>query len=314
MRATLNRGCFSWLALILLIVIYPSFASASENSVRTSSSASGVLILLIIGYICSRKRHEPIGGWLLFYFIQVFFGVFIVPIVFLIFTKDVIDNLSPVGWESIGMYSIFLFHSLVGIIYYLCYLAILVVSILIAKNISRFGKMLKLLRRLLLSVVVLSIVLMLIDIGYKSDYIALEIYSTLMLSLWCIYFFKSKRVKDVARQTESEPILQDENTMEKSMQTEKKKRASIPYDTFHNTKKRRGLILVLVGIGLFIISLAFVDGYDRADGLIGNLSQMVFVISDDYLLPYRYFFVIDIVIIFVGIGYLVLPKPASIGS
>jgi hypothetical protein len=119
-----------------------------------------------------------------------------------------------------------------------------------------------------------------------------------------------------------------------------------------NNKKTIGIILILVGIGLFIISFAFVKGYDNRDGFLGSLGQMKFVLREGESLkpeaprpaeapltappvepprivedfkpveedaikrpiavPYKYFFAIDIAIIFVGIGFLMLPKRSSI--
>lgn len=132
-----------------------------------------------------------------------------------------------------------------------------------------------------------------------------------------------------------------------------------------NDKKTIGIILILAGIGLFIISFAFVKGYDKRDGLLGSLGRMEFVlresreipkpeptrpapalaplsapesprpaptaethrIVEDFqpveevkenaterptvVLPFKYFFAIDIAIIFVGIGFLILPKQRS---
>lgn len=125
-----------------------------------------------------------------------------------------------------------------------------------------------------------------------------------------------------------------------------------------NNKQRTGAILILVGIGLFIISFAFIKGYDKQDGLLGSLGQMEFVLREgdmpkpeaprpaeapappssekqdvvilpdkeikvisDFIpvekedtkkthiaIPYKYFFTIDIAIIFVGIAFLILPK------
>ena len=117
-----------------------------------------------------------------------------------------------------------------------------------------------------------------------------------------------------------------------------------------DNKKTRGIILILVGIGLFIISFAFVKGYDRGDGLLGSLQQMEFVLRAVEIIPspeaprpacmpdkpkyqecieiqkaaeeasqkraelneeamkrriaipYKYFFTVDIAIIFVGIA------------
>jgi len=115
-----------------------------------------------------------------------------------------------------------------------------------------------------------------------------------------------------------------------------------------NNKKTIGIILILVGIGLFIISFAYVKGYDNRDGFLESLGQMEFVLrkgdqpkpetprpAEDFhpvkegevilipveeedainshiAVPYKYFFTIDIFIIFVGIGFLILPKRSSV--
>jgi hypothetical protein len=124
-----------------------------------------------------------------------------------------------------------------------------------------------------------------------------------------------------------------------------------------NNKKTIGIILILVGIGLFIISFAFVKGYDNQDGFLGSLGQMEFIlrevefekikaeypcpvcpendhdclevkekcaadheiskqINEDIMkrriaLPYKYFFAVDIIIIFTGITFLILRKKSA---
>jgi hypothetical protein len=95
-----------------------------------------------------------------------------------------------------------------------------------------------------------------------------------------------------------------------------------------NNKKTIGIIFILVGISLFIISFAFVKGYDKRDGFLGSLGQMEIVLKEGsdpttpgfhpidernshIAVPYKYFFAVDIALIFVGIGFLILPKRRS---
>lgn len=123
--------------------------------------------------------------------------------------------------------------------------------------------------------------------------------------------------------------------------------------------KKIGIILILVGLCLLLVSLAFISGYQQKLGLLGSISDMELVLKEgkwvDYpqgytppaaplpapvppddpfyerykelektyidplrnftphyekriAIPYKYFFGLDIILIFLGIGIVIFSK------
>lgn len=87
--------------------------------------------------------------------------------------------------------------------------------------------------------------------------------------------------------------------------------------------KKVGILLILIGLCIPIISLGFVSKYHPRRGLIGNLTKMELVIREDtpnsvyrilwktyerVAIPYKYIFAFGTIFIFTGIGLIIVSK------
>src|SRR5207253_8049083 len=84
------------------------FASDSNKSSPTSSLGS-LIGVLIVWYICSSRRKKEIGGWLLYFYIQLYVGVIVTVAIGLFSFRNYI----PSTWATNpSLYPLFLLSTL----------------------------------------------------------------------------------------------------------------------------------------------------------------------------------------------------------
>jgi len=78
-----------------------------------------------------------------------------------------------------------------------------------------------------------------------------------------------------------------------------------------NRNQKIGVILIIVGIGLPLLALAFVDYYLPEGGFIYNMQHFmdIDIELNDTEIPYGYIFILGIILIGTGIGLIFLSKP-----
>jgi len=73
--------------------------------------------------------------------------------------------------------------------------------------------------------------------------------------------------------------------------------------------KKIGVVLILVGICIIMLTLVFGEGYYYRQDFISNLQDMRFYLwADGTYLPCKYFFGLGIVLTAIGIGFVVLSE------
>ena len=144
--------------------------------------------LVIVGLICYARRQEEIGGWLLFFYIQLYLGL----AVSILLVPFYIANFLPSSWHDTGHYIAFLAISLAA-------WAIYVTQFVVAHKLrrSRDAVYLGPLRRVLALNLGMSIVILFLDITYSS----LNIFASSLMVIWAMvwwpYFYRSVRVGHV---------------------------------------------------------------------------------------------------------------------
>src|SRR6266481_2399535 len=83
------------------------FAASESQRPPVPAAAVGALIMW---WICSRRKQQPIGGWLLYYFIQLYLGFVLV----LFMTVIALENYRPAAWEDCTLYYLFLLSTVPG--------------------------------------------------------------------------------------------------------------------------------------------------------------------------------------------------------
>jgi hypothetical protein len=139
--------------------------------------------------ICSRRKQHSIGGWLLFYFWQIFSGAVIsVALVAGLAYKSYM----PESFDKLSDYGLFLLSAAPSVVLLLVQAAICVLLLY-----TRSWEVLKLLRVVAAIDVVFEWLGVLIDASRFPDDLALSLYSAIPMTIWLVYLFSSERVKRV---------------------------------------------------------------------------------------------------------------------
>ena len=160
--------------------------AASNNSQYTPTFPGGIIAWIV----CNARKRSEIGGWLLFFFWQVYSGIIVTTLFFTInFQAYIPENFS----RQPAIYYWFLATAVPVIVIFVLQAA--VGTMLIA---VRTWDMLRLLRGLIAAQVVASLVAVVIEAKYFPEDLPLAIMMTLIPeTLWLFYFYASRRVKHV---------------------------------------------------------------------------------------------------------------------
>jgi hypothetical protein len=158
---------------------------AANSNQYTPTFPGGIIAWVICN---ARKRHEY-GGWLLFFYWQLYSGILMT----LLFFSINFQSYVPENFQNPATYYLFLGSVLPTLVIFA--LQVAVGTILIS---VRTWDLLRLLRWLILAQVIAASISTVIDIKYFPDNVALGLFFSLVPeTLWLAYFFKSKRVQHV---------------------------------------------------------------------------------------------------------------------
>lgn len=175
----------SLIVMCALIEAIPAFA-ASGDTPRQSFAGGGLFITLAIVYL-SRKR--AIGGWLLYFYIQLYLS-FAISVVLI---SNFVSNLDPRQWDNAFLYVMF-FLSVVPVLVIEAVEAFVATKLLFRRN----EKNVRVLRKTLSTLVAASAVSLLIDVGFFRDpTLFFDVLTLFFAIIWAYYFVKSSRVKSV---------------------------------------------------------------------------------------------------------------------
>ncbi|MGO9954252.1 MAG: DUF2569 family protein [Dissulfurispiraceae bacterium] len=162
-----------------------TFAFANVQS-QTLQATSSSLLLLLSWWICSHYKTYEIGGWLLFYYINVYNIV----IITLINIVTDITGFIPSSWEDSNLYIMWILS--------VCLVTSAIIAEVLFATQALIMRSYKYLNRLRF-VLAINIAIMLLSIYIDSRY--LDKYNVRMYSvrliwsiIWLPYFYKSDRV------------------------------------------------------------------------------------------------------------------------
>ncbi len=161
--------------------------AASSGTQGQNTVGAGLFLAWAIAYL---TRRRAIGGWLLYFHIQLFLSL----LISVLFLPRVIANLNPGAWDSAMIY-VLSFLSTVPVLLAQGFEAYAATLLLIRRNESN----LRLLRIALLALAVSSGASLGIDIAYFSEALTLffDVLTFGFACIWCAYFWKAKRVRIV---------------------------------------------------------------------------------------------------------------------
>jgi hypothetical protein len=143
---------------------------------------------IIAWIVCNSRKKQQIGGWLLFYYWQLYSGVLMTSVFFVI----ALESYVPENFDDHKRYLLFLVSTVPTLVIYA--LQVAVGTFLIS---VRTWDLLRLLRWLIAAEVAAVSVAVAIDATFLPDNVFLNLYTLVQEVLWLAYFFRSKRVMSV---------------------------------------------------------------------------------------------------------------------
>jgi hypothetical protein len=185
-----SKLVITFLATVMLVIIMyaVSFATETTNAPNTSGFAGCMgLILFIICY--SRRLHE-VGGWYLYYVIQLFIAIAL----FLFMNISTYSSFNPANYQNLGYYLLFLLTDLPGGIF------LIGQAIIILKMVSDSGrdwKYVKILMLILWGDLIFSTLRVVIDLKFSPSDLVFAIMAIIWPCIWLPYFKRSKRIEKI---------------------------------------------------------------------------------------------------------------------
>lgn len=177
-----TAAVFGLFALVLSSDVLAAASRQGQNTV-----GAGLFLAWAIAYL---TRRRAIGGWLLYFYIQLYLSL----LISLLFLPRVLANLDPGSWDSANLYVLF-FLSTVPVLLAQAVEAYAATILLARRNEIN----LRVLRFTLLALAISSGVAFGIDIAYFSDAPTL-FFDGLTFGfacIWCAYFWRARRVRAV---------------------------------------------------------------------------------------------------------------------
>src|SRR5262249_21758353 len=143
---------------------------------------------VIAWIICNGRKRQQIGGWLLYYYWQLYSGI----LMMVLFLAIGFQSYVPESYDDPQKYHLFLASAVPSVV--ILSLEIAVATVLIS---VRSWDLLKLLRWLIIAGLVAGSIATVIDISYFPENLVFDFLNIFPGALWLAYFFKSRRVKHV---------------------------------------------------------------------------------------------------------------------
>lgn len=166
---------------------------ASTDTPATSPPFSGIgapLLILVIWYICASRRKKEIGGWLLYYHIQLYIGAFIA----VMLTVRSFDRYLPETWAyAPDQYPFFLLSTVPVLLVY-CAKFVVAEKLRMSRNYAYVP----ILRYILFADLASSLIAIAINNKYfEGNSAGFNMVTLIWPIIWIPYFYFSKRVKGV---------------------------------------------------------------------------------------------------------------------
>lgn len=177
-----------FLTSIPLFLVANDVLASSADAQRQPVAGGGLLIACAIAYL---SRRRAIGGWLLYFYIQLYGSLAFS----LIFVPQALSSLNPNQWDNSTLYVMF-FLSIVPVSVFLGVEVFAATRLLFRRNEAN----LRFLRKTLIGLVATGCLALVIDIAYfKDNPVALPMDSLTLIfaTIWALYFWKSERVRAV---------------------------------------------------------------------------------------------------------------------
>jgi len=159
-------------------------AMATSGSQTTPALPGGIVAWIV----CNARKRNAIGGWLLFFYWQMYGGLLIAAVFFMINIQSYV----PENFDDKTRFTLFLASAVPGLLLLLVQTTVATFALGVQTR-----DMLKLLRGVLIVQVAAAVLALAIDAKYFPDNSVFSILTLIQELLWLAYFFKSARVRHV---------------------------------------------------------------------------------------------------------------------
>lgn len=184
LRTLLHKFSYTLIcALAAPIAVYA--ASSGSGSQYSPTFSPGIFIAWLV---CNGRKRNPIGGWLLFFYWQLYSGL----LMSAAFFAMNIQSYVPENFASARQFALFWASSVPTLFLFVieCAVATLLLS-------ARTADMLKLLKWVMVAELAASLLGGGIDAAYFPDNLGLSFLTIIPELLWLAYIFRSERVRHV---------------------------------------------------------------------------------------------------------------------
>lgn len=178
---------------LFFLLSQTSLALAQSDTSTAPKGGAGVAGTVIMYLICNSNKRRAIGGWLLYYYIQLYAGV----LISLAFVLEGLKNFNPDLWSDKSLYSLYLLSTVPA---YIATLTEVIVGSMLLRIRLRNTSTLDWLRAVLLISFMFAAISLIIDFLHWPDSVTLDLFPLFASILWFLYFTKSRRVALVFKQ------------------------------------------------------------------------------------------------------------------
>ena len=181
---------------LVMLAALPALAAGSRPSYMPGLTALGPLWMY---WLCNSQKHKSIGGWLLYFYIQIYVGV---PIVFGAFLIWTLPHLQANRWHDQTAFALFTLKSILPLV--MITAQAIMATVLLKK---REWAMVNLLRGLFVADLLSAIFGLGLDWIYWPSAMVSGMLGLLWPAIWLGYFGYSKRVERVFKTHDWETAL-----------------------------------------------------------------------------------------------------------
>src|SRR5208282_371945 len=193
-----NRRVISILQVVSVVVLAAIPALAAKSS--SPSYVPGLVALgpLWMYWLCNSQKHKSIGGWLLYFYIQIYLGVLLVVAVFLVSS---LPQLEASRWTDQTAFALFTLKSILPVV--MITAQAIMATVLLKK---REWMMVNLLRGVFVADLLSAVICVAIDAIYWPSMLVRGMAALLRPIIWLGYFSYSKRVQRVFKTHDWESV------------------------------------------------------------------------------------------------------------
>jgi hypothetical protein len=271
------RSAFYFGITIAIIVstVVVGYQSSCAADAPTPNPSSGGGLLLILWLVCYLRRKRSIGGWLLYFFIALWFGFLVSFALSAPAFKGLLFPDPSTTWRLYLSY-------LMNFIGMTILIAMIVNSIILASPNWRAWKYALLMRRLLLMECIVSAASVPVDVGIDTFATVLDLWTVVTSLIWYTYFRRSIRVDRVFRTNTwnvvQEPVKKSDESYSISptaaLKSEEENMSEAPtpvpktrYRLFHTVHRILPESVLVLGATLILVRLLFPPQFVLIEGI-----------------------------------------------